>query len=130
MAYIQIEIGGKLRGLKFNMQLAKDEFLKTIDFKNYLSTANYAMFWAGLYANAYVKKEELTTLEDVSATFENVCEWVDALDQETIDRVSLVLNESAWFKALVEASKKINEALSAESEEEKKSELQPEEMKD
>lgn len=114
MSYIQKQIGGRLRGLKFNT-LAIREFLRTVDWERYSSTANYAMVWAGLYGNAYAKREE------VDFTMEDVIDWLDAMTQQDMDEISAVMAEVHAFKALLPKA----EEPAAETVEEKKSELQP-----
>ena len=73
MNYIQIEIGGKLRGLKFN-QLSLEEYTKHVGTGT--SSAIYATFYAGLVGNCYVKQEE------PDFTFEEVTDWVDKIYEE------------------------------------------------
>ena len=53
MSYIQINIGGKLRGLKFN-QYAVIVMAQKSDLENYEATAGYAMVYAGLKAKSYM----------------------------------------------------------------------------
>lgn len=73
MNYIQVNIGGKDRGLKFN-QVALEVYSKHIDLQNAVNTSTiYATFYAGLVGNCYVKNEE------VDFTFEDVTDWVDEL---------------------------------------------------
>ncbi len=108
MSYVQVEIGGRLRGLKFN-QGAIMFMQDKIDFENYAATAGYATAWGGLKANCYVKGEELTkTVNGVEmpATFEDVCEWVDDIDKETALKISNAFKESTAFKKLVEENDK------------------------
>lgn len=96
MSYIKLNRSFKdrERGLKFNV-LAIRQFLSKLDIENYGSTANYAMVWAGLYANAYVKGEE------IDFTFEEVCDFVDTLDQSTIDEISVVMAGVEAYKKLL-----------------------------
>lgn len=95
MSYIQIEIGGKLRGLKFN-QMAIVILTQKIDPVNYVATANYAMVWAGLKGSAYVKGEEL------DLNFEQVCDLVDTLPQDILKLIDACLAESQKYKELIE----------------------------
>jgi hypothetical protein len=81
--YIQIEIGGKLRGLKFN-QLALEVYNKNIDFERPMASAIYATFYAGLLGNCYVKREE------PDFTFEQVTDWVDEIFSEKKDEIEKV----------------------------------------
>jgi len=99
MSYIQIEIGGKLRGLKFN-QLAIVILSQKADPERYSETANYAMVFAGLTANCYVKQDP------ADFTFEEVCDWVDLLSQETIDAIDKALGEAQAYRKWIDATKK------------------------
>ena len=102
MSYIKINLGGEDRGLKFN-QGALIEFQKKIDQSNIEGTTGYALIWAGLKANAYVKGEEFTT------SFEQVCDWVDELPIQTSIDVMNCFKETQAFKSLIpeeEESKK------------------------
>ena len=108
MSYIQVEIGGRLRGLKFT-QGAIMWMQDKVDFENYAATAGYATVWGGLKMNCYAKGEELTKTvsnEEVPANFEDVCEWVDELDKDTALKISDAFKESSVFKKLVEENDK------------------------
>ena len=105
MSYIQIEIGpsiegqsSRLRGLKFNTGAWKI-FATHVDANNYVASAAYAMIYAGLWANCFVKRIE------PDFTFEQVCEWVDDLTPEVIQSVTVIFNEMTQFKELLEATK-------------------------
>ena len=76
--YIQVEIGGRLRGLKFN-QLSLEEYTKHVRIGT--ASAIYATFFAGLMGNCYVKNEE------PDFTFEEVCDWVDELYAKQIPNI-------------------------------------------
>lgn len=95
MSYIEIEIGGKLRGLKFN-QGALIMFQGKVDKDNYVGTAGYGLVWAGLKSNAYVKGEEFTE------SFETVCDWVDLLSPETLTSIMNSFKETQSFKKVDE----------------------------
>ena len=99
MSYIQIEIGGKLRGLKFN-QYAVITMAKFADLDNYEATAGYAMVYGGLKANCYVKREE----PDFS--FEQVCDWVDLLKPDDLVKVYEVFSEIQAYKNLITTGEK------------------------
>ena len=108
MSYIQVEIGGRLRGLKFN-QGAIMWMQDKVDFENYAATAGYATVWGGLKMNCYAKSEELTKTvngTEVAATFEDVCEWVDELNKDTALNISNAFKESSVFKKLLEENDK------------------------
>jgi len=97
MSYIQIEIGGKPRGLKFN-QLAIEVLTTHNDGTN--SALVYGMVYGGLRGNSYVKREE------ADYTFEQVCDWVDEMkDRATvIASVSATLAETQLWKDLIETA--------------------------
>jgi hypothetical protein len=98
MSYIQIEIGGKLRGLKFN-QYAVVTMAQYADLENYEATAAYAMIYAGLKACLYVKREES------DFTFEQCCDWVDQLGTDQILKIYEVFAETQVYKNLIEKGK-------------------------
>lgn len=111
MSYLQLEIGGQRRGLKFN-QMAYVLFYQHVDLAEYLATMYYAIVYAGLKANAYVKREEL------DVTFEQVCEWVDEMPQEDKDAALKAFTETTQWQKLIEEGKS---AVEEKSPEEKKS---------
>jgi hypothetical protein len=82
MSYIQIDIGGKLRGLKFNQGANAEIQSKISSIGNNPVFIAYTVIWAGLVSNAFVKGEE------IDFTFEQVCEWADKLDIETTTKIS------------------------------------------
>ncbi len=90
MSYVQIEIGGKLRGLKFN-KMAQLYIEQNINPGNVISGA-YALVYAGLIANCYVKKEE------PDFTFEDACDWADQLSDETLLKVQAAYQETDAYK--------------------------------
>lgn len=103
MSYLQIKIGGKLRGLKFN-QLA----IEVISQYNNSGTNTgfvYAMIYGGLRGNSYVKNEE------PDYTFENVCDWIDELENknEVITLVSNTMTETQIWKSLVKEGTELQE---------------------
>lgn len=95
MSYLQIEIGGKTRGLKYN-QLAIEVMAKYNDTET-ASAFMYALIYGGLRGNTYVKREE------PDYTFEDVCDWVDNLENknEIILEATNKLTETQLFKNLV-----------------------------
>ena len=104
MSYLQIEIGGKQRGLKFN-QLAI-EIMSQYNDTGTNTGFLYAMIYGGLRGNTYVKREE------PDYTFEQVCDWVDELkDKENvIVEVTNKLQETQIWKDLVDKGKEVAEA--------------------
>jgi len=96
MSYIQLELGGKARGLKFN-QMAVITMTNYLDFNNLAATYGYALIYAGLVANCYVKREE------PDFTFEQVCDWVETLTPEQLTEVRAVFESTQTFKTLQES---------------------------
>lgn len=112
MDYTQLNIGGKLRGLKFN-QMAYVLFYQHIDIAEYMASMYYAVIYGGLKANAYVKREEFTE------SFETVCDWIDDMSAEDKEAALKVFTETSRWQKIVEDGK----AIVIETEEEKKSEV-------
>jgi hypothetical protein len=112
MSYLQIEIGSKLRGVKFN-QLA----IEIIGTYNNTETATgflYAMVYGGLMGNTYVKRE------DLDYTFEQVCDWVDAMDKkdDVVAKLTASLTEANAWKNLIKPQAEI-ESVEADAEKKK-----------
>lgn len=116
MSYIQINIGGKDRGLKFN-QLA----IEVLSMHNDGTAASitYGMIYGGLRGNSYVKREE------PDYTFEQVCDWVDGLPDRvaTIGKISKCLADTQLWQELVTKGKEI---LEERKEDKKKAPLKKE----
>lgn len=108
MSYIKINLGGADRGLKYN-QGALITFQNYVDKDNVAATTPYALVWAGLKANAYVKREE------VDFTFEQVCDWVDALNNETLLEVIKCFQETQAFKDLLPVEEEVKKKLPRKS---------------
>ncbi len=111
MSYIQIEIGGKLRGLKFN-QMALMIFSTKTDPDEPTASSGYALIYAGLKANTYVKGEEFVDSEEKEIdgkkvtinspiTFEMVCDWYEDLKEDVILKVVQCFNGTQAFKKLI-----------------------------
>jgi hypothetical protein len=103
MSYLQIELGGKLRGLKFN-QLAI-EIISTYNDLESNTSFLYAMIYGGLRGNTYVKREE------ADYTFEEVCDWVDAMEnkEEIVAKVTATLTETNIWQTLVKQGQKLED---------------------
>ena len=102
MSYIQITLGGEIRGLKFN-QLALEVIGGLTDFSNNTSTV-YATIYGGLRGNSYVKQQE------VDYTFEEVFDWVDEADEAELKAACDVLAETTvWKKALERVAQSLAE---------------------
>lgn len=103
MSYIQIEIGGRLRGVKFSQGtniLLQDRVL-LMDEDERKAFGVPVIVWAGLKTNCVIKGERFTKTivpldnltdneKEVPVTFEDVCEWCEKLAPEiTLDIVNL-----------------------------------------
>jgi hypothetical protein len=104
MSYVQVEMGGKLRGLKFN-KMAQLILESKVQPGNIISGV-YALVYAGLKANCYAKDE----VADFS--FEDACDWADLLSDEDSLKIQLAFQETESYKkgaayiAEMEAAKK------------------------
>lgn len=98
MSYIQIDFDGVKRGLKFN-QMTLHVMAKFIDENAPEITSSYALIYAGLYCNAYQKREEL------DLTFEQVCEFSDKLKVEDIEAIQQAWKNEFDFAKGVEKKK-------------------------
>jgi hypothetical protein len=97
MSYLQIEIGGEKRGLKFDIGTLKClEKLYDVDPFNFKTESNsmadllpYAtkIVHAGLVRNSVVKKEA------VEFTAEQIDEWVSEMDLPTLTDIANAYNE-------------------------------------
>lgn len=85
MSYIQIEIGGKLRGLKFSQgtNVLLQDKLVALDESERKAFGVQFIIWAGLKTNCIIKHD----LEGNTATFEDVCQWVELLPADIIMQV-------------------------------------------
>ena len=104
MSYIQIDIGGKLRGWKGN-QMTVILMAQYSDLQNYEVTASYAMVYAGLKANCYVKREE------TDFTFEEVCDWVEELPEGILLDIVNMFTEIQAYKNLIKKGEDVEEEL-------------------
>jgi hypothetical protein len=66
-----------------------------LDFDNLAATYGYALVYAGLKANCFVKREES------DFTFEQVCDWVDAMSLEELTKVRDCFEETQAFKSML-----------------------------
>lgn len=124
MSYIQIELGGKLRGLKFNM-FALEEYTKRIGMAlNYAIKTNkdvnlsqatlvYACVYSGLIGNYYAKEI------DQNFTFEDVTDWVDAASNADLEAACNCLSETERYKEKLQAIKGVVEAIEGEADKKK-----------
>src|SRR6187549_169419 len=88
MSYIQVEIGGRQRGIKFSQgtNVLLQDRLGEQDESVRKAFAVAFIVWAGLKTNCVIKGERFTKTVDgveVAADFEDVCEWVEKLDEVT-----------------------------------------------
>jgi hypothetical protein len=122
LSYLTVTLGGKQRGLKFNME-AVEQFSRHFNYKT-TPSAFYATVYAGLCGNATVKQEE------IDFTYEEVCDWVDELC--STEEGELVMEKAynifldcttykSWLRKIKEATEKIR--VLKEEEDEKKSQM-------
>lgn len=104
MSYIQIEIGGKLRGLKFSQGtlILFEDSIKSYDEAEMKAFASHKLVWAALKTNCMIKGEE------VEFTFADVFDWVESLTEDVLLKIHAAFNESQGFaKDLPEDKKKV-----------------------
>jgi len=107
MSYILVkDLGGKDRGLKFNMG-AVDVYWQNLNFAAFAAASIYVSFYAGLVGNDMVKGIESDyTLEEVS-------EWVDKMyEAGRQDEIKQVCDLFANTRAYADRLEKIKEKLS------------------
>lgn len=104
MTYKQMEIGGKPRGLKFT-QMTVVMMTQYLDFNNSAATYPYALIYAALYTNCYIKREE------ADFTFEQVCDWVDQLSMEQVLEVRDLFESTQAFRNLIPSNEKSEEEM-------------------
>ena len=112
MSYIQVQLGGKDQGLKFN-QLSIELFTENVNYEAIDTSSIYAIFFAGLTGNYYAKRKE------VDFTFENVCDWVDELyesEPAKITEVCEVFASTNAYKQWIEQFKEKIRALTTPEE--------------
>lgn len=113
MSYVQIEAGGRLRGLKFNQFAIVAGYKKMPEGLEDESTG-YCLLWGGLVGNCFVKQERLTKTviiedkpQEVSVTFEDVCDWYDLLSAEDKKKILDAFDKAHEFqKGLPKEEKK------------------------
>lgn len=104
MSYIQIEIGGKQRGLKFSQGtlILFQDSIKSYDEAEIKAFASHKLVWAALKTNSIIKGEE------VNFSFADVFDWVEGLSEEVLLKIHAAFNESQGFaKELPEGKKKV-----------------------
>lgn len=105
MSYIQIEIGGKLRGLKFTQGttiLLQNSPVIEMSESERMAFGTQYIIWAGLKTNCAIKGERFTKTVDaaeVAATIEDVFEWCESLDVKIKEDVINIWVEVNAFKA-------------------------------
>ena len=114
MSYIQIEIGGKLRGLKFTQgtNILLQDKLVALDLLERKAFGTQYIIWAGLKTNAVIKDEALTKTVEVdgklieeAVTFEDICDWVpDISDPKIIEVINLYSEVNNYLLEQPEAS--------------------------
>lgn len=93
--YIQVEIGGKLRGLKFS-QATNAEIIDRVEKIGGTTNevlAGCIVIFCGLYINCIIKGVE------VDFTFEDVCDWAEGMRVEDINKITECYNSTIAFSA-------------------------------
>lgn len=121
MSYIQINIGGKLRGLKFNQGAVI--IMNEISAQDPNPLTTYAMIYGGLKMNAYAKRVEFIDqietdeidskgnkiIKDVPITFDTVCDWVEQLEDDVLLSVMDCFKETQIYKKTLEVKEEPKE---------------------
>lgn len=118
MSYLQIEIGGKLRGLKFNqgtviLMNAELDKMK-LEGQERLAFAAPALLYAALRSNSIIKRTEFVDEvegKETPITFEMVSDWFDKLPEDSITKILNCFTETQDFK--VEDKKENKKKLSS-----------------
>lgn len=97
MNYVQVELGGKLRGLKFN-QGAHAEIQAMYKVGMKAIQVSYIVVYGGLLGNCFVKQIE------PDFTFEEVCDWCDKL---TVEQANAITDAYTGSLPVVEDKKKV-----------------------
>ena len=102
MNYLQLEIGGKKRGLKFSQGtlILFQDSIKNYSESEIKAFASHQLVFAALKTNCIIKGDE------VDFTFENVFDWVEQLHEEELQKVLVAFNESQKFKVDIPVEKK------------------------
>lgn len=115
MNFIEIELGGKLRGLKFN-NYAIEQFQRKM-FKNESALTEgsnaatvYGIFFAGLTANCFTNDVE------VDFTYKEVEDWVDEATDDDVKKVCDLFAETNVYKKWLD---KVKEAVKSETDKKK-----------
>lgn len=116
MNYIELNLGGQLRGLKFN-NAAVDTYWQRVHLTEIAASTVYATIYAGLIGNDIANGQQSTF------TFKDVSEWVDELyneDESKIKEACDLFAETDSYKKRLEKIKDKVRALREEGEVKKK----------
>lgn len=109
MSYIKITTpDGKERGLKFN-QMAILIMQEKTDPSQPIATGAYALIYAGLKADCYVKQIEC------DFTFEQVCDWVDVLPDTEMNKIQAAFQETDTYKKGLAYKKQLEDQAKSKS---------------
>lgn len=81
MSYIQVEIGGKMRNLRYGNATDIEIKEKMAGVKNHI-ILGYIVIWAGLYIAAIVDDSP------VDFTFKDVCDWAEKMKAEDVLKIT------------------------------------------
>lgn len=107
MNYLQIEIGGKPRGLKFT-QATYAEMLGRLGESTNNYFGFYCIVWGALKINCEIKNEPL------DFTFENVCDWCDIMSDEDALKINEAYQSTLEYIKSVKKEQDDKKKLSAE----------------
>jgi hypothetical protein len=99
MSYIELQLGGELRGLKFN-NAAVDCYWQRVNFDEVIASSVYATVYSGLIGNDLAKGVQYSNY-----TYEQVTEWVDDLyntDEESLTKACELFAETTAYKKKLE----------------------------
>ena len=99
MSYIEVQLGGEKRGLKFNNG-AVDAYWQKVNFNEMAASSVYATIYAGLVGNDLAKG-----VQESAFTYEAVTEWVDELynnDEAALVEACELFGETTSYKKRLE----------------------------
>lgn len=91
MSYIQVEIGGKMRNLRYGNATDIEIREKMIGVKNQI-ILGYIVIWAGLYIAAIV--DDLP----IDFTFKDVCDWAEKMKPEDVLKITECYKKTLDFE--------------------------------
>lgn len=99
MAYIQINIGGRVRGMTFNFA-TDEEYRKKYGESDNSTFASYCLVWAALVSDCFVEGTHLTHTVDgleIPASFRDVIDWCSTLTVDDLKAIQTAHDEAHAF---------------------------------